>query len=1060
MYMFPKRQKLNMNGVWLFIPDPEKIGEEKQWHLNPPLEKGVEILLPMKEPIHQNIPSSALWFIKKFDIQNIERDFFLFLHLQNVNFKSVIWLNGNYIGTHEGAFTAFNFNITKYAHQGENLLVIKVLPFIKDTEAKITTLYNSEWIKYHGIWGDVYIEFIPDHHIQNVQVKPDIRGKRIVTNVYVKDRKCVIRTKIPELNINIESDHPKIVIPLEDFTTWGPDSPQLYTLQIEYITDALVDLAEVRFGMRDFSVNENQFTLNFKPFFLQAFPFHWSLKYLNTPLYSEENLREFFSQLIKANFNFIISYGQPLPDKIIRVCDETGIMIAETPSLQYDTNLKKWRELAENEIEELLNKNINNPSLAWLFFEYNSKNLNVLSFVHKIRKIDRSRFISLNPSSPSSNYPSYYCIPYNIDLLPMEIIRTQTMDYLNQTTRNFLEHVGSSDALNIIISKELENIQPDYSDFENKYEHSISKIKEGFTERDLTLSLNSIENLLDQIKEIYISNLKTYTNYLFENSHIKGYCLQNILENNIFYFDNCSPSLKISDDFIKHLRQINSNLRLIITLGKTNILQDEETELHISMISHRREVSSIEAENKAILSVHISSPSQQVLWKKRKEIKLKKDNRDLWRGNISGSANIGQHTLVARLSINNRIVCESIQNLYVFPAPQPSDISVVFIDTQNRFSRICSPWVKEALSSAPIYIVPPIYNSVYSYPETEFLSMMELVRNGAIGIIFSPPDDWNELSQWFPDCPQHTSLNLNDSIEYKHFHYVKPHPLFLNLPNRCLMKQEYKNIIPEKIFLEKGDEDICGCLVIPQSKNKEPFWGSDIIVNRYGMGKLVFVHLRVLENIPDDPTAIHLFVNMINYFARRAIPSNKDITLSQSILEQFRFHRNKKLRKWMVIGEFPITNKETEEELYPNPNSIDFTTSYWGKYGEIVWKQYYTNIKNNHLLDFHQALSIPLSSYYLAQDSGVAYAFAELHYDEKEEIILQIETSNTFKLWVNGNEILENPNPSPQVQIYEAKVSLRKWKNSIFIKIIKNKGDHAFILNFYDTKREKINISW
>ncbi|MGC9054754.1 MAG: hypothetical protein ACP5KS_12835, partial [Candidatus Hydrogenedens sp.] len=360
----------------------------------------------------------------------------------------------------------------------------------------------------------------------------------------------------------------------------------------------------------------------------------------------------------------------------------------------------------------------------------------------------------------------------------------------------------------------------------------------------------------------------------------------------------------------------------------------------------------------------------------------------------------------------------------------------------------------------PIYIVPPIYNSVFAYPETEFISMMEHVRHGAIGIIFSPPDDWNELIKWLPDCPQFTPINLGYPDKFLHFHYVKPHPLFLNLPNRCLMKQEYKNILPSKVFLEKGDEDICGCVVIPQGKDMEPFWGSDILVSRYGVGKLVFVHLRVLENIPEDPVAVHLFINMVNYFARRAIPSSTDIPLPQNTLEQLRLQRSKKLRKWMVIGEFPIINEETGNTLYPNIDSIDLTSTYWGKYGAIGWKPYYTDIKKNHLLDFHEALSIPLSPYHLVQDNGVAFAFAEFTYEDNEEMILQIETSNSFILWFNNNIVFENQNPLPQVQIFETKVSLRKWKNSIFIKMIKNKGEHSFIVNFNDNKRKKIDINW
>jgi hypothetical protein len=48
---------------------------------------------------------------------------------------------------------------------------------------------------------------------------------------------------------------------------------------------------------------------------------------------------------------------------------------------------------------------------------------------------------------------------------------------------------------------------------------------------------------------------------------------------------------------------------------------------------------------------------------KEKEIKIKKDTSELWKGDISGSSTIGEHTLIARLLLNNRIVSETAENL-------------------------------------------------------------------------------------------------------------------------------------------------------------------------------------------------------------------------------------------------------------------------------------------------------------------------------------------------------------------------------------------------------------
>ncbi len=569
-----------------------------------------------------------------------------------------------------------------------------------------------------------------------------------------------------------------------------------------------------------------------------------------------------------------------------------------------------------------------------------------------------------------------------------------------------------------------------------------------------------MENFLEQIKSICISNLQSHVDCLRRNPNIAGYCLHSILSKRFLQSDDI---LQNSENFIRQIKQMNNDFRIIVSLEKTNLAQNEEALIVVSLVPHEKDNINDkidDSEIKVSFSIHITSPTQQMLWKKKKEIKIKKDTVVLWKGDISGSSSIGEHILVARLSLNNRIVSETMQNFYVVSPPEKTDIPVEFIEPQNKFASICSPWIGNQVSYPPIYIVPPVYNSVFAYPESEFVSMLEQVRHGAVGIIFSPPDNWNKLKEIFPNCPQFTVTDLNFPIEMEHFHYAKPHPVFLNLPNRCLMKQPYKNIIPSKIFIQKGDEDICGCLVIPHTEDTQPFWGTDILVHRYGVGKLIFTHLKILENIPEDSIAVHLFTNMITYFARRAVPSKMTLPIPQDAVEWIRKQRDKDSRKWMVIGEFPIVDRENEEEYYPSDKTIDLTTTYPGKYGEISWKMWCTTTENNHLLDFHEALSIPLHPHHLEQDSGIAFAFAEFNYEDSEEVIIQIKTANQFKLWFNGVETFENPDSSSKVQIFEMKVMLRKWKNMVFIKSIKDRGPHSFVMQFYDLKRRKIELNW
>jgi hypothetical protein len=50
----------------------------------------------------------------------------LFLHFKGVDYKGHAFINGAYIGSHEGFFAPFEFDITAVARIGENTLVVKV----------------------------------------------------------------------------------------------------------------------------------------------------------------------------------------------------------------------------------------------------------------------------------------------------------------------------------------------------------------------------------------------------------------------------------------------------------------------------------------------------------------------------------------------------------------------------------------------------------------------------------------------------------------------------------------------------------------------------------------------------------------------------------------------------------------------------------------------------------------------------------------------------------------------------------------------------------------------
>ena len=67
----------------------------------------------------------TIWFKKSFNY-TINPQKKVILYFGAVNYESIIYLNGELIGKHEGGFTPFNFDITKQIRNGENFVILKV----------------------------------------------------------------------------------------------------------------------------------------------------------------------------------------------------------------------------------------------------------------------------------------------------------------------------------------------------------------------------------------------------------------------------------------------------------------------------------------------------------------------------------------------------------------------------------------------------------------------------------------------------------------------------------------------------------------------------------------------------------------------------------------------------------------------------------------------------------------------------------------------------------------------------------------------------------------------
>src|ERR1035437_4387367 len=91
-----------LNGQWNMLPDKESIYNYKEVA---EFERGNKIKEETKIPINWELAglhnyNGTVWFIKRFDAQTSKK--LIVLLFKGIDYFSDVWLNDNYLGSHEG----------------------------------------------------------------------------------------------------------------------------------------------------------------------------------------------------------------------------------------------------------------------------------------------------------------------------------------------------------------------------------------------------------------------------------------------------------------------------------------------------------------------------------------------------------------------------------------------------------------------------------------------------------------------------------------------------------------------------------------------------------------------------------------------------------------------------------------------------------------------------------------------------------------------------------------------------------------------------------------------
>ncbi|GAA3407956.1 glycoside hydrolase family 2 protein [Paenibacillus hodogayensis] len=388
------RSVFSLDGTWKLKLDPANRGMAEQW-ASRPLETeqfcsvpgGIQSVKELAEPYPsvvgmQNGYLGTAWLECGFGLpEAFAGGRQVWIKFGGVAPAAHIWMNGQYVGYHSHAPVSAKWNVTDLVSSGEgNRVTVAV---VEEDKGMLGGLRFGEMF-WSGVYRSVEIEAAGDIRLENVYLRPDEEGKRlIVEGVVCNDRSVAVQVvpafradwranlenarlyRAEQIEVRPGEQAPiSFAAKLPDTKRWSCGEPHLYTMSVVLLEKKqLIDEYRTRLGIRHFGPEGAALRLNGKPFMARGVGQEYFSPTI-APLVDRELIRARFRSVKEHGFNFVRYHTYtPTPEEL-DIADELGLLLVSEISLV--SNFGKTFPVPEG--LELLREHIvqtrNHPSLG------------------------------------------------------------------------------------------------------------------------------------------------------------------------------------------------------------------------------------------------------------------------------------------------------------------------------------------------------------------------------------------------------------------------------------------------------------------------------------------------------------------------------------------------------------------------------------------------------------------------------------------------------------------------------------------------------------------------
>ncbi|MET0480980.1 MAG: sugar-binding domain-containing protein, partial [Mycetocola sp.] len=380
----------DLGGRWAFAFDDDGRGVRERWHEDPRLDGSILVPFPPESSasgVHDTGFHQALWYSRTLGSDDLaaaghRRGRRLMLRFGAVDYRAVVWVNGQRVGSHEGGHTPFSLDVTEAVNsEGDNVLVVRVEDDPLDVaqpRGKQDWREHPHVIWYHrtsGIWQPVWLESVPDIAVEWVHWRSDLAAGHVHARVGLTaapvggasvdielrhDDQVLART-----TVHSDASEVEVVLSLSGLANgqayeellWSPEHPRLLDARIDVeagkgVSDSVASYV----GLRSTAVDRRLFLLNDRPCYVRSVlsQGYWPESHLAAP--SADALRAEVQLIKDLGFNATRVHQKFEDPRFLYWADRLGLMVwAEAPatftftSVAVERTVREWLEVVHRD---------------------------------------------------------------------------------------------------------------------------------------------------------------------------------------------------------------------------------------------------------------------------------------------------------------------------------------------------------------------------------------------------------------------------------------------------------------------------------------------------------------------------------------------------------------------------------------------------------------------------------------------------------------------------------------------------------------------------------------